>query len=95
MSNGRTVIITGAANGIGRATALELAADGWRVIVADIDGDAASKVAMSIEAQATTKQAASAVALDVSSEDAVNAYFAELQASDLSLIHISEPTRPY
>ncbi len=82
MNNGRTVIITGAANGIGRATALELAAGGWRVIVADIDGDAASEVARSIQAQTTNERAASAVALDVSSEDAVNAYFADQLAKD-------------
>jgi meso-butanediol dehydrogenase / (S,S)-butanediol dehydrogenase / diacetyl reductase len=38
-----TVVLTGAGSGIGRATAVELAARGWRVVVTDIDDAAAAQ----------------------------------------------------
>ena len=41
--------ITGAGRGIGRATALRLAADGWAVAVSDLDGNAADAVAREIQ----------------------------------------------
>jgi NAD(P)-dependent dehydrogenase (short-subunit alcohol dehydrogenase family) len=42
---GRTVLITGAASGIGRATALAMAAEGARLILADIDAGALDETA--------------------------------------------------
>jgi NAD(P)-dependent dehydrogenase (short-subunit alcohol dehydrogenase family) len=45
---GRSVIVTGAAQGIGAATARHLAALGWRVAAADLDGDAVGRVAAEI-----------------------------------------------
>jgi NAD(P)-dependent dehydrogenase (short-subunit alcohol dehydrogenase family) len=47
-ANGRAVIVTGAAHGIGAATARHLAARGWRVTCADVDGDALAEVAAGI-----------------------------------------------
>lgn len=42
---GRVALITGGASGIGRAAAVRFAAEGMRVCVLDIDGEAASTVA--------------------------------------------------
>lgn len=46
--SGRVAIITGGGNGIGRATALLFAQRGAHVVVADLDGDAAQRVAEQI-----------------------------------------------
>jgi len=45
---GRTAVVTGAANGIGRAIAIALASAGARVAVCDIDADAAAHVVRDI-----------------------------------------------
>ncbi|OBF33662.1 3-ketoacyl-ACP reductase [Mycobacterium sp. ACS1612] len=44
----KTVVVTGAGSGIGRAIATTLAQRDWQVIVTDIDGDAAQQVAASL-----------------------------------------------
>ena len=46
---GKRTIVTGAANGIGRAVALRLAAEGARVVLADLDEGAAKAVAAEME----------------------------------------------
>jgi NAD(P)-dependent dehydrogenase (short-subunit alcohol dehydrogenase family) len=45
---GKHVVVTGAASGIGRACATRFAADGARVVVADLDGERAEAVAHEI-----------------------------------------------
>lgn len=50
---GQTAIVTGAGNGIGRATAELLAANGARVVVVDLDRDLAHEVAEEIGGGAT------------------------------------------
>ncbi len=40
----KTVVVTGAGSGIGRAIAMTLAGRDWRVVVTDINGDAAREV---------------------------------------------------
>jgi len=65
---GRVAVVTGAAGGLGRASAMRLAAEGAHVVVVDIDGDAARAVAASLPGDALGVQA------DVSEESAVEAY---------------------
>ena len=61
----KSVVITGAGSGIGRACALRLAADGYQVTVNDLRAEAAEIVAAEIEGKGGT---AIAAAGDVSSE---------------------------
>jgi len=50
--SGKRAVVTGAASGIGAATARALAAVGAHVVVADLDGDGASRVAAEIGGEA-------------------------------------------
>ena len=65
---GRVVVITGSGSGIGRASAVEFAKAGAKVVVADIRGDAAGATVCEIQASGGT---AHAVETDVSSPDSV------------------------
>jgi len=48
---GKTIVITGAASGIGRATALIFAREGANVVCADIDADGVAQTAEAINVQ--------------------------------------------
>ncbi len=65
---GKTIVITGAASGIGRATAQIFAREGANVVCADIDADGARRTAESVEQHGCQ---ALAVATDVTSRQAV------------------------
>jgi len=67
---GRVCAVTGAASGIGAATARELAASGARVALLDRDGAGAEKLSAEIRA---TGASAVAVRCDIASEAAVQA----------------------
>ena len=70
--DGRVAFVTGAGRGIGAATALRLAEDGARVVLADIDPEGCKQVAAQIE-QAGSQ--ALAVACNVADRAAVDAAF--------------------
>jgi 3-hydroxybutyrate dehydrogenase len=68
-------IVTGAASGIGKAIAAKYAGEGAKVVIADLNLDAAQKAADEVVAAGGT---AMAVAMDVTSEEQVNAGVAKV-----------------
>ncbi|HYV85228.1 MAG TPA: SDR family oxidoreductase, partial [Patescibacteria group bacterium] len=71
---GRVALVTGAARGIGRATALRLAAAGCHVVVTDRDRDGSETLARVIEEQQGPGRALARV-MDVTDESSVAAGF--------------------
>ncbi len=71
--SGRTALVTGAAQGIGKAIAGRLAADGATVIVSDMNADGASSAAAAIG------NGAFAITADISDPDAVASMFKEIE----------------
>ena len=65
--DGRVAVITGGGSGIGKATALRLAEEGARVVVVDLDPDAADAVAKEVGGLSVTA--------DVTDEDAVRSMY--------------------
>jgi NAD(P)-dependent dehydrogenase (short-subunit alcohol dehydrogenase family) len=71
--NGKVALVTGAARGIGRATAQKFLAEGWRVALLDIDNDTLSKTCAALPAETTL-----ALHCDVSDADGVAKSLARL-----------------
>lgn len=76
---GKVALVTGAGSGIGRATALLFAREEAVVVVVDIDGPAAERVAAEIR---DSGAAARAAAVDVAREDAVRDLIAGVVARE-------------
>lgn len=81
---GKTAVVTGGANGIGRATSVSFAAEGARVVIADRDEEAGAACVAEIE-QAGGR--AVFVATDVSS-DTDTARLAEVASAEFSVAQI-------
>jgi NAD(P)-dependent dehydrogenase (short-subunit alcohol dehydrogenase family) len=79
---GKTILVTGGASGIGRATAQQLSVDGAHVAIADIHERAAQEVANTIVAAGGS---ADAFAVDIADEDAVRATIKEIVSRHGSL----------
>ncbi len=75
--NGRAAIVTGAAQGIGKAIAARLAADGAKVFVSDVNGAGADAAAKAIG------HGAVGVACDISKPEDVSALVAKTGAVDV------------
>lgn len=74
----RCALVTGAASGMGRATALRMATEGARVVLADVDDDGNAGTLAQIEAAGGQ---AMAVHCDVADEEAVAAAVASAEAT--------------
>ncbi len=75
---GKVAVVTGAAAGIGRATAELFAEEGAFVYVTDVNGEGAAEVALAIAGRG---QSAAAVTVDVSRGQDVTALFRTIQAA--------------
>ncbi len=76
--DGAPIVITGAASGIGRATALRLSDEGAKVCILDLDLEAGSNVAKEIEAAGSS---ARAFAVDITDEAGVESALSEFEAA--------------
>jgi NAD(P)-dependent dehydrogenase (short-subunit alcohol dehydrogenase family) len=72
----RTALVTGAARGIGLATARRFLAEGWSVALLDIDGDTLGKAVAAIDQPERTL----ALTCDVAAPDQVEAAVAQVKA---------------
>lgn len=85
---GKTAVVTGAASGIGKATAVTLANYGCRVCLADIDSEGVEQVAATIRADGGYAIASAIDVRDASSNRAVMQY-AVAETGALDIVHLN------
>lgn len=76
----KIAVVTGASSGIGKATAVALAADGWHVVAAARRVDRLEEL---VEAISATGGSAEAIELDVTREDSVAGFASRVPHCDL------------
>src|SRR5438094_10296370 len=74
---GKTALVTGAGSGIGEAIALALAARGARLVIADLNLEAAQRVAKAIGGEGGVAAAVQANVADLSSVEAMVQFAAD------------------
>src|SRR5660397_219020 len=90
----RRVIVTGAASGIGRGTALAFAMEGCRLVLVDIDEGGLASVESEVRAIGAECSSFIVDVTDAAQVERLATTLGESGGVDvLSLIHISEPTR--
>ena len=84
--SGKTAVITGAGSGIGRATALRLAKEGARVVVADVNDAGAAETLSMVQAAGGT---AAATHVDVTKHEDIDAMldFAETTYGPVDILY--------
>ena len=76
MSNDQVVVITGAAGGIGRATARAFARGGARLAVVDLDRDALDSLVTELRAEGVAAESIASYTAEVTEAKSVQDYFA-------------------
>lgn len=84
---GRTAVITGAASGMGRSIALQLAGDGCHLAIADINPDALENVASEIKKKNPAIRVSSHV-VDVADRDQVERFAQDAASAHQGKIHL-------
>lgn len=88
----KTAIVTGAASGFGEGIARKFAAEGARVVVADINGPAASALAKELGATATTTDVSSNASVQEMARAAMSAFGRiDILVNNAGIGHLPQP----